>query len=260
MIILRGLRDHAERMVGRTYRRIRSDPYPCTQSHCVIVLAVSGQFPMAASGQIPVAVNTADADVSSGAAPGRRPRTRTRTRAPARAPHRDQNADQAASAPSAGTGSPRWPTRTPAQAPHQADDPDQDEDAGTSSGTAPGPGRGPGRGRGRRERAPAHSGGRRRGRRGRAPHRDDDPDQDDDAGTGNGHQLGRRARPTTPTQLGATPGKKMCAFDNHGPRCRHHHHAKQAHGWKLEQNQPGYHTWTTPAGRRYTSGPIQYPI
>ena len=58
MIILRGLRDHAERMVGRTYRRIRSDPYPCTQSHCVIVLAVSGQFPMAASGQIPVAVNS----------------------------------------------------------------------------------------------------------------------------------------------------------------------------------------------------------
>jgi hypothetical protein len=44
-----------------------------------------------------------------------------------------------------------------------------------------------------------------------------------------------------------------------GPRCRHHHHAKQARGWKLEQNQPGYHTWTTPAGRTYTAGPVTYP-
>ena len=54
-------------------------------------------------------------------------------------------------------------------------------------------------------------------------------------------------------------GGLTCAC-NGGPRCRHHHHAKQAHGWKLEQNQPGYHTWTTPAGRTYTSGPTQYPI
>ncbi|MGD0936111.1 MAG: DUF222 domain-containing protein [Streptosporangiaceae bacterium] len=54
-------------------------------------------------------------------------------------------------------------------------------------------------------------------------------------------------------------GGLTCAC-NGGPRCRHHHHAKQGHGWKLEQNQPGYHTWITPAGRRYTSGPSQYPI
>jgi Domain of unknown function (DUF222) len=54
-------------------------------------------------------------------------------------------------------------------------------------------------------------------------------------------------------------GGPTCAC-NGGPRCRHHHHTKQAHGWKLEQNQPGYHTWTTPAGRSYTSGPTQYPI
>jgi hypothetical protein len=47
---------------------------------------------------------------------------------------------------------------------------------------------------------------------------------------------------------------------NGGPRCRHHHHAKQARGWQLEQNQPGYHTWTTPAGRTYTTGPAVYPI
>ncbi len=54
-------------------------------------------------------------------------------------------------------------------------------------------------------------------------------------------------------------GGRTCSC-NGGPRCRHHHHAKQAHGWKLEQNQPGYHTWTTPAGRSYTTGPTEYPV
>ena len=41
-------------------------------------------------------------------------------------------------------------------------------------------------------------------------------------------------------------GGRTCAC-NAGPRCRHHHHLKQAAGWTLQQNQPGYHTWTTPA-------------
>jgi hypothetical protein len=54
-------------------------------------------------------------------------------------------------------------------------------------------------------------------------------------------------------------GGPTCAC-NGGPRCRHHHHAKQAHGWQLRQNRPGYHTWTTPAGRTYTSGPVTYPV
>ncbi len=54
-------------------------------------------------------------------------------------------------------------------------------------------------------------------------------------------------------------GGLTCAC-NGGPRCRHHHHAKQARGWQLQQNRPGYHTWTTPAGRTYTSGPVTYPI
>jgi hypothetical protein len=54
-------------------------------------------------------------------------------------------------------------------------------------------------------------------------------------------------------------GGLTCAC-NGGPRCRHHHHAKQARGWKLEQNRPGYHTWTTPAGRTYTVGPVTYPV
>jgi hypothetical protein len=54
-------------------------------------------------------------------------------------------------------------------------------------------------------------------------------------------------------------GGRTCAC-NAGPCCRRHHHAKQAHGWRLEQRQPGYHTWTTPAGRTYTTGPIQYAV
>jgi Domain of unknown function (DUF222) len=54
-------------------------------------------------------------------------------------------------------------------------------------------------------------------------------------------------------------GGKTCAC-NGGPRCRHHHHQKQAPGWKLTQNRPGYHTWTTPTGRTYTTGPATYPI
>jgi len=54
-------------------------------------------------------------------------------------------------------------------------------------------------------------------------------------------------------------GGRTCGC-NAGPRCRHHHHQKQAAGWRLEQNQPGYHAWTTPAGRQYTSGPTTYPI
>ncbi len=53
-------------------------------------------------------------------------------------------------------------------------------------------------------------------------------------------------------------GGPTCAC-NAGARCRHHHHQKQAQGWKLTQPLPGYHTWTTPAGRRYTTGPTTYP-
>ena len=54
-------------------------------------------------------------------------------------------------------------------------------------------------------------------------------------------------------------GGRTCAC-NAGPRCRHHHHQKQAAGWRVEQHLPGYHTWTTPAGRTYTTEPTQYPV
>jgi Domain of unknown function (DUF222) len=54
-------------------------------------------------------------------------------------------------------------------------------------------------------------------------------------------------------------GGRTCAC-NAGPRCRHHHQAKQAAGWRLDQRRPGEHTWTTPSGRSYSSGPATYPV
>jgi hypothetical protein len=54
-------------------------------------------------------------------------------------------------------------------------------------------------------------------------------------------------------------GGRTCAC-NAGARCRHHHHQKVAAGWRLDQQVPGYHTWTTPSGRQYTSGPATYPV
>ena len=57
------------------------------------------------------------------------------------------------------------------------------------------------------------------------------------------------------------------AYDDGGPTClcnlaglcRHHHQVKQTPGWALEQTTPGVLTWTTPAGRRYTTTPTEYP-
>jgi hypothetical protein len=43
------------------------------------------------------------------------------------------------------------------------------------------------------------------------------------------------------------------------PLCRHHHRAKQAEGWRLEQPEPGLLRWETPAGRTYTTTPTAYP-
>jgi hypothetical protein len=46
---------------------------------------------------------------------------------------------------------------------------------------------------------------------------------------------------------------------NHAPLCRNHHQAKQTSGWQLDQPRPGVMTWTTPSGRRCTTGPSAYP-
>jgi hypothetical protein len=45
---------------------------------------------------------------------------------------------------------------------------------------------------------------------------------------------------------------------NLGPKCRTHHRAKQAPGWKVEQPQPGVFRWTLPSGRTYTTRPTTY--
>jgi hypothetical protein len=42
---------------------------------------------------------------------------------------------------------------------------------------------------------------------------------------------------------------------NLGGTCRSDHQLKQHPRWKLEQTTPGHFTWTTPAGRTYTTGP-----
>ena len=54
-------------------------------------------------------------------------------------------------------------------------------------------------------------------------------------------------------------GGKTCGC-NGGCRCRRDHRVKQSPGWKVTQPQPGYHQWTTPSGRTYTSEPMRYPI
>ena len=45
---------------------------------------------------------------------------------------------------------------------------------------------------------------------------------------------------------------------NLGGACRSHHQLKQHPRWKLEQARPGEFTWTTPAGRTYTTTPDTY--
>jgi len=60
----------------------------------------------------------------------------------------------------------------------------------------------------------------------------------------------------------ATPyhkGGRTCGC-NGGCRCRRDHRVKQSPGWKVTQPMPGYHQWTTPSGRTYTTEPMRYPI
>jgi hypothetical protein len=54
-------------------------------------------------------------------------------------------------------------------------------------------------------------------------------------------------------------GGRTCLC-NAGPKCRHDHQLKQDPRWKVEQHPDGTFTWTTPAGRQYTTGPTEYPI
>ena len=42
---------------------------------------------------------------------------------------------------------------------------------------------------------------------------------------------------------------------NLAPLCRAHHQIKQAHGWKIEQTEPGVVTWVSPSGLTRTTRP-----
>jgi hypothetical protein len=53
-------------------------------------------------------------------------------------------------------------------------------------------------------------------------------------------------------------GGRTCAC-NAGARSRRCHRTKQSKGWNVTQPLPGWHQWTTPSGRTYTQGPMQYP-
>ncbi len=44
------------------------------------------------------------------------------------------------------------------------------------------------------------------------------------------------------------------------PLCRHHHRAKQAEGWHLDQPEPGVLIWRVPSGRRYVTLPSRLDI
>jgi hypothetical protein len=54
-------------------------------------------------------------------------------------------------------------------------------------------------------------------------------------------------------------GGRTCLC-NTGPKCRHDHRLKQHPKWHVDQLRDGTFTWTTPAGRTYTTEPTRYPI
>jgi hypothetical protein len=47
---------------------------------------------------------------------------------------------------------------------------------------------------------------------------------------------------------------------NLNPKCRRHHRAKQAPGWRVAQPVPDTTTWTTPSGRTHTTTPTSYTL
>jgi Domain of unknown function (DUF222) len=59
---------------------------------------------------------------------------------------------------------------------------------------------------------------------------------------------------TTPYPYGPT-----CEC-NLGPKCRRHHRAKQAPGWRVQRPEPGIARWTLPNGRTHLSHPTTYDV
>jgi hypothetical protein len=50
----------------------------------------------------------------------------------------------------------------------------------------------------------------------------------------------------------------VVSYQKLSPKCRRHHRAKRAPGWKVEQPQPGVTRWTLPNGRTHTTNPTIY--
>jgi hypothetical protein len=80
-----------------------------------------------------------------------------------------------------------------------------------------------------------------------------------------------RARTTTCDAPGCNAQAAYCDQDhtvpypqgptcecNLGPKCRRHHRAKQAPGWRVERPEPGTARWTLPNGRTHTTHPTTY--
>ena len=66
--------------------------------------------------------------------------------------------------------------------------------------------------------------------------------------------------PALARQTAASAARHPRCACNGGCRCRRDHRVKQSPGWSVTQPRPGYHQWTTPSGRTYTSEPTRYPI
>lgn len=102
-----------------------------------------------------------------------------------------------------------------------------------------------------------------------------DDEQHGEAGYRPGRKLRHliRARTATCPAPGCGASSHYCDIDhtipwpggptaegNLGPPCRHHHRAKQAPGWTLEQPEPGVFRWTTPSGLSYETRPTRYDV
>jgi len=59
--------------------------------------------------------------------------------------------------------------------------------------------------------------------------------------------------------LGSRDAATRPGYPTGGPKCRHDHQLKQDPRWHATQHPDGTFTWTTPAGRKYTTGPTEYP-
>jgi hypothetical protein len=82
-----------------------------------------------------------------------------------------------------------------------------------------------------------------------------------------------RARTTTCDAPGCNAQASHCDQDhtvpypygptdecNLGPKCRRHHRAKQAPGWRVQRPEPGTARWTLPNGRTHTTHPTTYGV